>query len=71
MLGFVKRVYEVLPKEVTRVLRVIPDSYVFGSSYRHASPSFDAASIPDAMADILSYARDHTVFLVVQDSRSG
>ncbi|MFH0709991.1 MAG: hypothetical protein V2A75_07285 [Pseudomonadota bacterium] len=64
MLFYLKKIYDLLPKEHLRFLRYIPDELLFGKSYSEWKPkiSFDKHLIDQNLYDILSYVREHTQY---------
>lgn len=64
MLGFVKYIYELLPKDLLTFLRYVPDNVLFGSHFERASRGIDTnrALLADSLLSVLNYARDNTAF---------
>jgi phenylacetate-coenzyme A ligase PaaK-like adenylate-forming protein len=64
MLGIMKRIYDLLPKEYFKFLRYIPDRLLFGKSYIEwqSKVSFDKKLIDQNLFETLNYARIHTQY---------
>jgi phenylacetate-CoA ligase len=64
MLVYLKKIYDLLPKEHLKILRYLPDRLLFGKSYIEwkSKISFDKDLIDQNLYDTLCYVREHTRF---------
>jgi phenylacetate-CoA ligase len=64
MLGFIKNLYDRLPKEFVSFLKYVPDNILFGSQFgkNYSAIETDSSAVIERLFAALNYARDNTVF---------
>lgn len=60
MLSQLKKAYRLLPPSLTGWLHFVPDSVIFGKSYRSCSPDDSKAVVESDLKRALDYSREHT-----------
>jgi phenylacetate-CoA ligase len=62
MLDIIKKIYFTLPIDRLSFLKYLPNSVLYGKSYRQCQPAFDTGLLLPNLFCALTYARDNTVF---------
>ena len=59
-LGKIKELYRSLPPWMTAFVKYVPDSVLFGKSYRTCVPTCDVGAVQTNLKTTLDYSREHT-----------